>query len=1547
MTAERIWKITRRVLLWIVASFLALQLLLFALLQIPAVQTWLTERVVSTLSGNISGEIEIGRIHYKIFNTLTVEEVAILSNERSELLDSLKEHYHQTDTLLYVKRLDATLNIWDLFDNKLSFKEIALKGGAFNLQTEEGKSTNLERILNLEKSEAKRDKKPSKLIVTAERFRATDLRFTLNNPNKMRLPEQRDSSVIDFADMCLKEIEVSAENLRIEGNRISASVKNICATDKSGYSLKHLSGEFTIGDGKALMKGMTLQDNLSTINAEQFYFGFKTPKSFANFCDSVIIHLDTRSSYFNFGTIGYIRPEFKSNSTGLYFSGTVEGPVSDLRSELLNVSLEDGITNLSLSFSLNGLPDAKNTLLEGELLRGFTNAPDVAKIIAQFGGDEENPAIKGFAPLKTFNISGEISGLFNRLNFRTIVRSSGLRLNSNILYENFPEHISISGSASIAKMELTKMLPKSPVGSLKGELGAIEIISRKKAAPGEALTIKAEGIKIDELKSGGYDYSNILANAEYSRWRSGKGLADIRIECSDPSLKLSAEAFYAEERGDKSIKVPYLKVTKADLCALNLMQREDGAAISLNGECNLSLSKEGYINGEAKIGRFLFSNSSGVHNIGDILITSNQGAQECRMVVDADFADILFTGNSTLQNFVSDMLDSSPQKDISNFNYTRLLSANPEINRELKREPVGQRDQREHSTNRNRWDGRHYNIDITTHNSNNLMELVAPELFIQPGTVLDLDYSDTDFIVNLTSGRVGYSGESAKGIDLRLESTDTTNTLKINTGEITFNNIKIDRGELDLYAQDNRAELALRLKEDSASTTLAELKLSSIIESDWSIRTAIKESFFHFAQKRWRISPSSVEITDTTKIFHNISISNNSQNLKMDGILSQNSRDSLDFSMENFDLSILNILSGKRLGIKGSLSGEAKLCLAESNPKAELDLYGEEVFFMDAPVGRIHLSSNWDKASKRLEFTALGGNRDYETLNLSGFYSPKSDSISAHASLNSFPIDFAEPFLEGIISNFTGTISGEYSLGGTLQNPDFRANGCKFNNFGFNVDFTGVNYRLNGPFRAERGSINLNKLEIKDRYGNSGLVNGTITHNYLRNINLDLHIFMNNMESLNTYGEGNPVFYGKAFTTGEVSITGPLNKIQLSPQIATNQGTSIHIPLIMGQSSAKTTDLLTFKEPEVLTQDEEMEEAYLKAKEKRESKSKNELSVLFRGDIRPEATLFLEIDKAAGDILRVNGNGNIAINVVPSTGFFTIKGDYTVSQGSYRFVLANMLTRDFTIQDGGRILFNGDIAKSRLDLTAIYKVKTSINTLINDTVSVGTRRNVYCKLGITGTLTSPVLKFGIEIPDLDPTTNLKVESALKNEESIQRQFAALLVYGGFAQVNNNSGSNINLYSNVSGILSGQLNYLMQHLGIPVGLGVDYNQDSKGKGLYDVSLSTQLFNNRVMVNGNIGNSPYSSQNGSSVVGNIDVEIKLDEKGRIRLNLFSHAPDKYSNYLDDSQRSGAGILYQKEFNSFRELFRKRSKEEKAYLKELKANRKRLRKEMRNAK
>ena len=259
-------------------------------------------------------------------------------------------------------------------------------------------------------------------------------------------------------------------------------------------------------------------------------------------------------------------------------------------------------------------------------------------------------------------------------------------------------------------------------------------------------------------------------------------------------------------------------------------------------------------------------------------------------------------------------------------------------------------------------------------------------------------------------------------------------------------------------------------------------------------------------------------------------------------------------------------------------------------------------------------------------------------------------------------------------------------------------------------------------------------------------------------------------------------------------------------------------------------------------------------------------------------------------------------------------------------------SRDFTIQDGSSVKFNGDIMESTLDIDALYTTKASLSTLIADTTSVSNRRTVECGISITDKLSNPRLGFSIAVPDLDPTVQSRVESALSTEDKVQKQFLSLIISNSFlpdeqSGIVNNSSM---LYSNVTDIMTNQLNNIFQKLNIPLDLGLNYQPNEKGNDIFDVAVSTQLFNNRVIVNGNIGNRQYNSgSSGSDVVGDLDIEIKLTRSGALRLTLFSHSADEYTNYLDNSQRNGIGIAWQKEFDRFdtfvRNIFKKREERE----------------------
>ena len=188
--------------------------------------------------------------------------------------------------------------------------------------------------------------------------------------------------------------------------------------------------------------------------------------------------------------------------------------------------------------------------------------------------------------------------------------------------------------------------------------------------------------------------------------------------------------------------------------------------------------------------------------------------------------------------------------------------------------------------------------------------------------------------------------------------------------------------------------------------------------------------------------------------------------------------------------------------------------------------------------------------------------------------------------------------------------------------------------------------------------------------------------------------------------------------------------------------------------------------------------------------------------------------------------------------------------------------------------------------------------------------------------TSKASRLFIEVPDLNPMIKSRVESALSTEDKVQKQFLSLLISNSFlpdeqSGIVNNSSM---LYSNVTEAMANQLSNIFHKLDIPLDLGLKYQPTDHGTDIFDVAVSTQLFNNRVVVNGNIGNKQYEGggvQN--DVVGDLDIEIKLNRPGTIRLNLFSHSADQYSNFLDNSQRNGGGITLQTEFNSFRQLIK----------------------------
>ena len=74
----------------------------------------------------------------------------------------------------------------------------------------------------------------------------------------------------------------------------------------------------------------------------------------------------------------------------------------------------------------------------------------------------------------------------------------------------------------------------------------------------------------------------------------------------------------------------------------------------------------------------------------------------------------------------------------------------------------------------------------------------------------------------------------------------------------------------------------------------------------------------------------------------------------------------------------------------------------------------------------------------------------------------------------------------------------------------------------------------------------------------------------------------------------------------------------------------------------------------------------------------------------------------------------------------------------------------------------------------------------------------------------------------------------------------------------------------------------------------------------------------MINGNVGTPPEQSE--SNIVSDVDIEYDLFKDGRLKLKVFNRTEDYDPLSESLGYEQGFGIFFKKQFNSFKELFRK---------------------------
>ncbi|MBP5210979.1 MAG: translocation/assembly module TamB domain-containing protein, partial [Bacteroidales bacterium] len=944
-----------------------------------------------------------------------------------------------------------------------------------------------------------------------------------------------------------------------------------------------------------------------------------------------------------------------------------------------------------------------------------------------------------------------------------------------------------------------------------------------------------------------------------------------------------------------------LNLDNLDLVALNF-DKERSGNFNLSAQANFILSKDNELEGTLVIDSIKYMVDDVPYYLDKIAINSQWSADSI-----------------TTATLSSSFLNGSLQTNASSLD---------KIVTDLKRQILVQHlshlsDEPEKAVSTSFGSGNWYDIHLATADLRPLCAFIKPGLHIEKGTRLDLSLDQYGKMSGkILSELIALDNLYIKGLDIALNNDINDFKSTIYSELIQLGRIKTFNDSITFDIHDNVADVSVSYNNADSLINKGLVKTAIALyekqDGKNPIGLTLYDSFVKFYEDTWLLDKAYVNYSDNNISVSNFNLHNNAQALLIDGLMTDSMEDTCKVLLNNFEVGILNSFLGLDFLSSGKATGYVNIVAPFSIFDLDGDIDIDSLSLAGCPMGDFCLKSEWIEDEKLLDFSVTSDIEGRNPLNVAGLFNPDNNVLDTKIALDDLNIGFIEPLLTGLMENVSGSLSGEIALSGPLNNLSVSSSDCRLNDLHTTLSFTKVPYTANGVFSLDENGVNIKNVAIRDQYSGTGTLTGRVNYDHFKDIALDLNLRINNIHGINTTILDSPVFYGQAFASGNIHIGGPVNNIGLDLRVTTEPNTSIHIPLM--NSGKEQVSVITFVSDEKPIYNSYDSLINLRRAIAEEAVAKSGLKVNLQMNVTPDADVMIEINKNTGDIIRSKGVGYIDLNLEDEQ--LDIKGDYSINEGSYRFGMLSIVTRDFTITPGSKINFVGDVLDSEFDVEAIYRTKASIAALVADSTSISSRRPVNCGIALTGKLSDLNIDFNIDLPDIDPIYEDAIRSALNTEEKKLKQFMALLVSNSFLpdeQSGINERSTVS-FLNASEILSNQLSTILNELDIPVDLGFNY-QTSAGMNLFDVAISTQLFNNRVSINGNLGNREFisSSYQQSDIVGDIDVEIKLDKNGKVRVTLFSHSGDILSSYLDYSQRNGIGVAVQEDFNTFKELFR----------------------------
>lgn len=697
----------------------------------------------------------------------------------------------------------------------------------------------------------------------------------------------------------------------------------------------------------------------------------------------------------------------------------------------------------------------------------------------------------------------------------------------------------------------------------------------------------------------------------------------------------------------------------------------------------------------------------------------------------------------------------------------------------------------------------------------------------------------------------------------------------------------------------------------------------------------------------WEILPSDIIYADKVLDVRNFSLMAPDESLNINGCVSQNPDDKLVVDLHSVELiDIFETLNIDKALIGGRATGSVVgSSLLSGMPIATADrLSVKDISYNYCPLGDAEVRAAWDQDKMAFGLNAVVAQHNGRTTRIYGDIYAGRDSLDINFEADKVNVGFLRPFMSAFASEVGGLASGHAHLFGTFKNVDLEGN-LVADSLTIRLGYTNTAYTVLGDsLHIRPGIIDITPVTLYDIYGNTAKFTGWLRHDFFHDPSFNFEIYdARNLLCYDVTPRMSERWYGRIFGNSNAKRTsimgtpgknGTRAEVTVNVQMTTANRSNFTFALL-DREVAGVYDFLTFRditdvEIDSLIDIDNTPEVVKEIQRRKNRQDEEEASkVLFNlnADITPGTKMTLIMDPISRDSIVATGSGRLDMTYNSLNDDITMKGSYTIDRGHYDVSVQDIIHKNFVINSGSKVTFNGDPYNAVLDISAKYVTQASLSDL-DESFNLDGKGSqsipVHAIVMVRGSIMSPVVSFDLEYPTLKEETRRKINSIINTPEILQRQVAYLISMGRFYTPDYMSGTRGNeLVSVASATLSSQISSMLGQLSDKWRIAPSVRSD---RGDFsdvevDVSLSSNLLNNRLIFNGNFGYRD-KSLNTNQFVGDFDIEYLLNPGGSWRLKAYNRYNDQNYYLRSAATTQGVGIVYQKDFdNLFSFLRRKR--------------------------